>query len=171
MMEEKKTNDLMEWIKSLVIAVVLAVLIHTFLFAVVIVSGPSMEPTLHDGERLIMNKIVYLFHEPERGDVVVFHATEADDYIKRVIGIAGDTIEFRNNHLFLNGKPVEEPYLTNAYTKDFGPVTVPEGTIFVMGDNRINSKDSREIGAVPLDKVVGRVKLLIWPIHHLRMVP
>ncbi len=169
-MTEKFLKEATEWIKSLAIAGVLALVIHTFLFAVVIVSGPSMEPTLHNNERLIMNKVVYHFHQPERGDVIVFHATAEDDYIKRVIGLPGEKIDFQGNQLFINGKPVSEPYLTDTHTNDFGPMIVPKNKIFVMGDNRINSTDSRVLGPISLDKVVGRVKLLIWPLNKFNVI-
>lgn len=163
-------KELWDWLKSLVIAVILAYLIHLFLFAVVVVQGPSMEPTLHNNERLIMNKIVYQIGEPERGDIVVFHATKNDDYIKRVIGLPGDKLEFNNNQLFVNDKPVDEPYLTNTFTNDFGPVSVPEGTYYVLGDNRLNSTDSRVLGSIQMDKIVGRVKILIWPINKFSII-
>jgi len=170
-MDSKLVREIIEWTKSLAIAGVLAIIIHTFLFAVVIVSGPSMESTLHNNERLIMNKLVYNFSEPEHGDIIVFHATEEDDYIKRVIGIPGDTIQYRNNQLFLNGEAIEEPYLTDTtYTSDFGPLEVPEGTVFVMGDNRLNSSDSRIIGPISEEKIVGRVNLLIWPLNRIGFV-
>lgn len=163
-------NELFEWLKSLVIAGILAFIIHTFLFAVVIVSGPSMEPTLHNTERLIMNKIIYKINTPVRGDIIVFHASERDDYIKRVIGEPGDKVEYRNNLLYINDQQVKEPYLTNTYTEDFGPVYVPEGTIYVLGDNRRNSTDSRILGPVSLDKVVGRAKVLIWPLNRISVL-
>ncbi|OEG00378.1 signal peptidase I [Vulcanibacillus modesticaldus] len=163
-------RNIYEWLKSLVIAALLAYIIHTFLFAIVIVSGPSMEPTLHNGERLILNKIVYKIHPPERGDIIVFHATETDDYIKRVIGIPGDKIEFKNNQLFVNGQPVEEPYLGDVYTGDISPFTVPDETLYVLGDNRNNSSDSRIFGPVAIDKVVGRVKIVIWPLNKLGFI-
>lgn len=170
-MESKLFKEVLEWVKSLAIAGVLAIIIHTFLFAVVVVSGPSMEATLHNNERLIMNKLVYNFNDAEHGDIIVFHATEQDDYIKRVIGLPGDKVEYRNNQLYINDEAVEEPYLADTtYTVDFGPVVVTEDTVFVLGDNRLNSTDSRIIGAISEDKIVGRVNLLIWPLNRIGFV-
>lgn len=170
-MDSKIVREIIEWIKSLAIAGLLAIIIHTFLFAVVIVSGPSMETTLHNNERLIMNKMVYNFNDPKHGDIIVFHATENDDYIKRVIGLPGDTVEYRNNQLFLNGEPVDEPYLNDStYTNDYEPLILPEGSYFVMGDNRLNSTDSRIIGPISEDQIVGRVSLLIWPLNRIGFV-
>lgn len=169
-MNSKVVNEIVDWIKSLAIAGLLAIIIHAFFFAVIVVSGPSMETTLHDGERLIMNKIVYNFNEPERGDIVIFHANEKDDYIKRVIGLPGETIEYRNNQLFINNEPVDEPYLGDTYTRNFGPEVIPENTVFVMGDNRMESQDSRALGSISTDQIIGRVKLLIWPLNRFGFV-
>lgn len=169
-MESKFFKEIFEWIKSIAIAGILALLIHTFLFAIVIVSGPSMKPTLQDGERLIMNKIIYNFSSPTQGDIIVFHASEKDDYIKRVIGVEGDKVEVSNNQLFINDQPIEEPYLRNIKTEDISPMIVPEGTVYVLGDNRNNSTDSRFIGPVLVDKVVGRVNILIWPLNKFSVI-
>lgn len=124
-----------------------------------------MMPTLEDGDRMIVNKIGYKIGEPKRFDIVVFHAPEQKNYIKRVIGLPGDTLEYKDDQLYINGEPIEEPYL-DAYkaqitegtlTEDFtlndidvslDSNTIPEGYIFVMGDNRRYSKDSRHIGLV-----------------------
>jgi len=172
-------NEAWEWIKALGIAIALAFVIRTFLFAPFIVEGESMETTLHNAEKLVVNKAIVYLSEPKRGDIIVFHAEEKRDYIKRVIGVAGDTVEVKKDVLYLNGKPVEEPYLEKnreqakeqgtPLTEDFGPITVPEGQIFVMGDNRLNSRDSRSIGPVSLDKVVGRSEFVFWPLDNIRM--
>ena len=176
-MSSSFVKEVYEWIKSLVIAGILAYLIHTFLFAVVVVSGSSMEPTLLNQERLIMNKLAYRVGTPQHGDIVVFHATETDDYIKRVIGLPGDIIEYKEDTLYINGKQAEEVYLNEkksalheelSLTNDFGPVEVPDGMVFVMGDNRRNSTDSRDLGPIAIDKIIGRVKIVIWPIQEIR---
>jgi len=169
-MSSKFIRDLREWTKSILIAAILAILIHTFLFAVVVVSGPSMEPTLHNNERLILNKIVYDFSELQRGDIIVFHANKQDDYIKRVIGLPNEKVEFKDNKLYINDQLIEEDYLNNTRTDDVSPVVVPEGTIYVLGDNRLNSTDSRILGPISLDQVVGRVKLQLWPLNELGLV-
>lgn len=174
-----RKNEIWEWIKALGIAIVLAFLIRTFLFAPFIVEGESMETTLHNNEKLVVNKVVYYVQDPKPGDIVVFHAEATRDYIKRVIAVAGDTVEVKNDQLLINGNPVEEPYLAQKreeakrlgepLTQDFGPVKIPEGHIFVMGDNRPNSHDSRAIGPVSVSTVVGRAEFTFWPLADIRM--
>lgn len=181
----KKKNELWEWIKALVVAVLLAAVIRYFFFAPIVVDGLSMMPTLHDQDRMIVNKFSYRIGEPERFDIIVFHAPENKDYIKRVIGLPGDTVEYKDDILYVNGKAFEEPYLEelkNDETLD-GPLTqpftlkeiigqeiVPEGELFVMGDNRRYSKDSRIIGTIPMGKVLGKTSLVYWPIEDVGIV-
>jgi signal peptidase I len=173
-MKDKVYKEIIDWLKAIVIAGIIAFVLHTFVFSLVLVNGLSMYPTLNDSERLILNKTSYVFNEPERGDIVVFHVPNSEDYIKRVIGLPGETIEMRADQLFINDKPVDEPYLA-AYkstyneigkylTEDFGPVTIKEGHLFVMGDNRRNSSDSRSIGAISADQMIGKVAIRIWPL-------
>jgi signal peptidase I len=183
-MAEKKKNELWEWTKALLIAVVLAAVIRYFLFAPIVVDGLSMMPTLHDQDRMIVNKLSYKIGEPERFDIIVFHAPENKDYIKRVIGLPGDTVEYKNDTLYVNGKAYEEPYLeeykkqvidgplTDPFTLEekIGRETVPEGHLFVMGDNRRFSKDSRHIGTVPFDEVLGKTSIIYWPIEDIRTI-
>lgn len=169
-----------EWLQAFLLAIVLFFLIRTFLFAPFIVDGESMAPTLHSGERLIVTKIVYLWGEPQRGDIVVFHATQTRDYIKRVIGLPGETVEIRDDRLYINGEEVPEPYLEEyrrktqeaglKLTEDYGPETVPEGAYFVLGDNRRNSQDSRMIGMIPKDQIVGRADMVFWPLSSFRLL-
>lgn len=174
----RKKSELFEWIKALAIAVILAAVIRYFLFAPIVVDGLSMMPTLHDQDRMIVNKIGYKIGEPERFDIVVFHATEEKDYIKRVIGLPGDRVEYRDDTLYINGKACEEPYLDEyKNTLIDGPLTepftveeVPEGQLFVMGDNRRYSKDSRHIGPVSKDEVMGKTSLIYWPLNDIRFV-
>ncbi|GKV55611.1 signal peptidase I [Sporosarcina sp. NCCP-2222] len=184
-MKEKKTkNETLEWVKALLIAFGLAAIIRIFLFTPIVVDGISMMPTLEDGDRMIVNKIGYTIGTPNRFDIVVFHAPEQKDYIKRVIGLPGDTVEYRDDVLYVNGQAYDEPYL-DEYKKTVtdGPLTedftleekidrktVPEGYVFVMGDNRRKSKDSRHIGAVPIDEIIGSTKFIFWPIEDFGMV-
>lgn len=107
----RKKNELWEWIKAIAIAVLLAVVIRYFLFAPIVVDGLSMMPTLHDQNRMIVNKFSYKIGDPDRFDIIVFHATAEKDYIKRIIGLPGDHIEYRNDTLYVNGKAYKEPYL------------------------------------------------------------
>ncbi|MED1949122.1 MULTISPECIES: signal peptidase I [Brevibacillus] len=175
-----KKNELWEWTRALVIAIILAFLIRTFLFAPFIVEGESMETTLHNNEKLVVNKAIYYMEDPKPGDIIVFHAEKTRDYIKRVIAVAGDTVEVKNDQLFINGKLVEEPYLAQhkeeakkqgelVFTHDFPLVKIPANHIFVMGDNRLNSTDSRIIGPVAVSTVVGRAEFTFWPIGDIRM--
>jgi len=165
-MQSKVVKEIISWLKSIAIAAILAFIIHTFLFSIVIVDGVSMETTLHDSERLILNKITYRFNELERGDVVVFHATEKDDYIKRIIGLPGEKIEYKDNQLYINDVPIDEPYIGDVMTENFGPLVIPEGKVFVLGDNRTNSSDSRQIGPISIDQITGKVNYLIWPMNR-----
>lgn len=173
-------NEAWEWTKALLIAAALVILIRWFIFAPFIVDGPSMEPNFHTGERLIVNKIIYTIRHPERGEVVVFHAPSGVDYIKRVIALPGEKIKIQNNKLFINGEELNEPYIQEAideksklgksYNTDFQETTVSEGTVFVMGDNRLNSTDSRAIGPVTYDKIVGRADVRFWPLSKTGLI-
>ncbi|WP_096189148.1 signal peptidase I [Evansella halocellulosilytica] len=173
-----------EWLKAIVVALLLAVVIRFFFFAPIVVDGQSMMPTLEHNDRMIVNKIGYNIGEPDRFDIIVFHAPQNKDYIKRVIGLPGDTIYYENDVLYINGEAVEEPYLNEykesasklPFTQDFhikditGYETVPEGHVFVLGDNRQHSKDSRHIGMVPYDEVVGKANFVFWPFSDVRLV-
>lgn len=165
-----------EWVKALLIAFILAALIRYFLFAPIIVDGESMMPTLHNHDRLIINKVAYNIGKPHRFDIIVFHATPTKDFIKRVIGLPGEHIAYRNDTLYVDGKPVPEPYLKPYKKRVQGNLTynfkttVPKGDLFVMGDNRRRSKDSRIIGPVPISKVVGKVDLQFWPLSDFQLI-
>ncbi|TMW73195.1 signal peptidase I [Alteribacter natronophilus] len=173
-----------EWLKAVAVALLLAVVIRYFFFAPIVVDGESMMPTLEHNDRMIVNKIGYNISEPDRFDIVVFHATHTKDYIKRVIGLPGDTIAYEDDVLYVNGEAVDEPYLdeykanagTGPFTSDFtleettGYETVPEGHMFVLGDNRQHSKDSRHIGMIPYDEVVGKANFVFWPVNDFRIV-
>lgn len=186
--KEKKKSELWEWTKALIIAFLIAVVIRYFLFTPIVVDGDSMMPTLENGDRMIVNKFGYMVGEPNRFDIVVFHAPEGKDYIKRVIGLPGEHIEYRNDQLYINGEPIEEPYLdkyksqlpSGNLTQDFtmqdipnidpNIEVIPEGYVFVMGDNRRGSKDSRHIGLVSIDEIIGSTNLIFWPINEIRFV-
>lgn len=181
MMRKKES---LEWVKAVVVALILAIVIRYFFFAPIVVDGQSMMPTLEHNDRMIVNKIGYAIGDLDRFDIVVFHAPENKDYIKRVIGLPGDTLYYKDDVLYINGEPVEEPYLEQyknsspikPFTGDFhlrdvtGFEKVPEGHIFVLGDNRQHSKDSRIIGVVPLEQVVGKANIVFWPFSDMRIV-
>ncbi len=156
-----------EYVEALIIAGALAAFIITFVAQSYLVQGSSMEPTLVDGQRLLVDKLTYRLREPRRGEIIVFHypADPRRKFIKRVIGVPGDEVLIAGQRLILNGKPVQEPYVLGPMRGVFGPVTVPDGHVFVLGDNRNNSDDSRypDVGPVPLDLVVGLARLAYWP--------
>lgn len=170
MSEEKKTrSEAKEWILSIVIAVALAFIIKIFLFDFVVVQGSSMYPTLKDGDRLVLNKIEYRLSDPDYGDIVVLNHDAKSEWVKRVIGKGGDTIEIRDQVVYRNGEPLDEPYINPEPYGDFSQVTVPEGCYFVMGDNRANSSDSRftSLGFVERDQIVGHVVFRFWPLDSI----
>ena len=174
----------------IIIAFALALLIKTFLIQAFYIPSESMVPTLLIGDRVLVNKLVYDFGEPQRGDVIVFEnpdLVEEDrnvvevvwdwlveglgfstdptrDFIKRVVGVPGDTVEMKNGKVFVNGQRIAEPYLSNRGAQDFPPTQVEPDRVFVMGDNRPNSQDSRSaLGQIPMDKIVGKAFVLLWP--------
>lgn len=186
MAKKKKKNEWFEWIKALLVALGLAFIIRMFLFAPIIVDGPSMLPTLHDRDQMIVNKYDYYFNEPERFDIVVFHASSQKDFIKRVIGLPGEHVEVTDNVLYINGDPVEEDFLPKdrdelstfqSVRNDFtleklpgGHEVVPEEHVLVLGDNRGNSTDSRMLGVIPTDQIVGKASLIYWPFDRIQFV-
>ena len=137
------------------------------------IEGDSMEPNLHSGEYVLIDKVSYLLHPPERGDVVVFTPPNKDrDYIKRVIGLPGDTVEIKGGQVYVNGVVLDEPYLQSLInTNDMLALTVDEGRYFVLGDNRTNSEDSRVFGPITPQSMVGRAWLVYWPPSDWSTVP
>jgi signal peptidase I len=171
-------RNLIEWGVVLVGAVLLALVLRALVLQAFWIPSPSMETTLLVRDRVLVNKVSYHLHDINRGDVVVFRRTDEEiaqnpelphDVIKRVIALGGETIEIRDNEVFIDGLLLQEPYLDEGViTSDYGPDTVPEGHIFVMGDNRELSLDSRfETGPVAEDRVVGRAFLLFWPLNRI----
>ena len=157
-------------LNDIIIALVLSVLLFKIIFNVSIVSGTSMNPTLHDGNLLLLN---HLFYEPEYNDIVVFENEERGLLVKRIIGMPGDTIEIHNSVVYRNGVPLEEDYIHNGYFGPgdmTGPVTVEDGHIFVMGDNRPDSYDSRYngVGQVSEDLILGGAILRVYPFSLLK---
>lgn len=182
----------------LLVALVLAFLLRTFVVQVFYIPSSSMVPTLLIDDRIVVEKLTYLRREPARGEIVVFEGDEpfvaegggpatrlarglgrflgvvpmdARDFVKRVVALPGDEVLIRGGIVRINGVALSEPYVVNGDRADFGPVTVPEGTLFFLGDNRPNSADSRgPLGFVERDRVVGRAALVIWPLDRLDTV-
>ncbi len=163
---------LRELIETLALTLVIFLLIR---FAVqnFRIEGYSMEPNFHDGQFLIVNKLIYMLHPPERGDVIVFvpPTNTSRDFIKRVIGLPGDRVEIVNGRVYVNGSALDEPYPLNPGTYSTGPVTVPQGDYFVLGDNRNNSSDSHSWGPVPSEDIIGKVWVSYWPPQAMGLIP
>ena len=167
--EKKKnsTKELVEWSISILLAIAFAMGIHTWVGQLITVDGPSMEPNLLTGERVLVGKVEYWFHKPKRGDIVlVRYPGSSADYIKRVVAVSGETVSIIGGQTMIDGKALDEPYVQYPPYAELEPVIVPDGSLFVMGDNRANSTDSRDpvVGAIPLNHVVGRAYLLVWPL-------
>jgi len=169
---ESIRQEIKEWVKSILLAVVLAVVIRIFFFQVTIVEGTSMSPTLQNYERLIVNKAIYYFKKPQKGDIVVFNFSSHKDFIKRIVALEGDVVEIKNSLLYINGQVWEEPYLESEHMQDFGPAVVPLDHAFVMGDNRNDSMDSRDpaVGYVSLKQIRGKASLVFWPLFDFRLL-
>ena len=193
--EKSLIREILDWIICIVTAFLLAVLIKYFIFTPTLVKQTSMTPTIKDGERVLINRIVRTFDLPiYRGDIITFEMpTKTENgvgvynessnfmdffahdvlelnkisFIKRVIGVAGDHVLIKNGSVYVNDRELEEVYLNGTETPrkgEFYDVIVPDGYLFVMGDNRSGSSDSREFGCIPLDKVEGRVSIRLWPL-------
>jgi signal peptidase I len=166
------TRSIIEWILVIGGALAVALLVKTFLLQAFYIPSESMVSTLEVGDRVLVNKLSYDVDDVERGDIIVFEkpageAGDIDDLIKRAVGLPGETIEGRDGQVFIDGEPLDEPYLDEGVTtSDFGPVEVPEGMLFMMGDNRGNSRDSRFFGPVDGELIVGRAFLRVWPLGN-----
>ncbi|KXS44179.1 MULTISPECIES: signal peptidase I [unclassified Candidatus Frackibacter] len=168
-------KEVKELVESVVIAGILAFFIITFIAQSFVVQGQSMEPTLHNGERLFVDKLSYRFSEPARGDIIVFTPKGAPGrkYIKRVIGLPGDRVKIRNKKVYINGKQIKENYILEATLGNFGPYKVPKNHLFVLGDNRNNSADSRYsslVGFVSYDSISGKAFWVYWPLTNMRVI-
>lgn len=168
---EPAKSELKEWIKSIVIAVVIALIIRTFIFEIIQVQGSSMVPTLTNADRVIVVKINYVFNEPERGDIVIFKNPDnpKDHYVKRTIGVADDVVEIKDGIVYVNEKPLEEAYINEKPLRDYPKTKIPKDTLFVLGDNRNRSRDSTDpsVGFIPLKNVLGKAKFRIWPLNNI----
>ena len=164
-----------EYAETLIIAVLLALTIRTFVVQAFVIPSGSMLPTLRIGDYLLVNKFVYLFRPIRRGDIIVFKFPhdEARDFIKRVVGLPGETLEIRDRQVFIDGKPLHEPYavysepplLGSPVPYHLGPMVIPPGHLFMMGDNRDNSLDSRAWGLLEESKVVGEASIIYFSIR------
>ncbi len=171
-------TEIREYVEAFVIAVVLALFIITFLAQSFLVQGSSMEPNLHHGQRLMVDKLSYRFNKPRLGEIVVFRypADPRRKFIKRIIGRPGDEIHIERGYVYLNGKRIEETEVNGptygAFSRDYGPVIVPDDSFFVLGDNRRNSDDSRypDVGFVPSNMLVGKALVVYWPVNTVELL-
>ncbi len=178
MPEGEKENFLKEVLTFGAIALAIVLPIRLFIAQPFVVSGSSMDPTFHNGEYLIVDELSYYFHEPARGDVVVFHYPKDPKkyFIKRIIGLPGETVHIRANAVTVTSKDgtettISEPYLVNLGNGDDEDVTVDDGDYFVMGDNRPASSDSRIWGLLPRENLAGRAYLRLLPISRMSVTP
>lgn len=155
-----------EWVKAILIALILVFLLRSFVFATSIVEGTSMVPALENGERIIFNKFIYLVSEPKRGDIIIIEQPNKN-YVKRIIGMPGETIEGNNFQILIDGEEQELTFVERAnylLSGNFEPVLIPDDYYFVMGDNRALSKDSRNgLGLIKRSEIVGRSEFVIYP--------
>lgn len=163
---------LREVAETVLVAVLLALVVRAFVVESFEVQGHSMEPTLHDGERLLVNKFIYRFSDPVRGDIVVFRYPLGTnrDFIKRVIAVPGERVRIEEGRVYVDGRPLEEPYLTRRDGYSMPEQEVPAGHLFVLGDNRTNSEDSRIFGFVPMRLLVGKAVVVYWPLEAARIL-
>jgi signal peptidase I len=161
-----------EWAETLLATLLIFLFVESFIVQGFKVYGSCMEPNLYTGERLLGNKLVYRMNGVHRGDIVVFRPPHRPDtpFIKRVIGLPGEVLEIRDNQVYINGRPLREPYLRLAWHDNRPAERVPSGEVFVMGDNRDNSSDSRSWGELPLENVQAKAWLRYWPLNRLEIL-
>ncbi len=170
---------LVDFLETVVITLAIAIVIYIFIASPHVVVGESMMPNFLNHEYLLTNKLIYTYSEPQRGQVIIFNYSPTEEYIKRIVGLPGDTIEVRNGSVYVNGDLLHEgAYIKNS-VKTFGmaflpnnvTITVPKGEYFVMGDNRENSSDSREWGFVKRSAIKGEAWFVYWPLNRFGFVP
>jgi len=161
-----------ELLTSLLPALLLALFVRTLVAEARMIEGPSMQPNLYSGFAILTEKITYRLHEPQRGDVVTLNLPgEKVPLVKRVMGLPGETVAVRGGHLLVDGAPLSEPWVSYWGGPDYAPTRVPAGHVFVLGDNRGDSRDSRSFGPVPYSAIRGHVVLIFWPPARVRALP
>ena len=168
--KEYRKRETRNWIISLTAAIVIALLLRFFVFEFIRVEGPSMKPTLYTNEYVFTEKVTYRFNEPATGDIIICSfPNRTETFVKRVIGIEGDVLEVKEGMLYINGKNDDTMTFEEFMNNDFAPITVPEDVVFVMGDNRNNSMDSRNssVGPLSYDMIIGRAVFVLWPFDNI----
>ncbi|MDR1160134.1 MAG: signal peptidase I [Syntrophomonadaceae bacterium] len=166
---------LKELISIVLIAFVLSMVLRFFVVEGRLIPSGSMLPTIQENDRVMINKMIYHFKDPQRGDIVVLDPPaalqETELFIKRVVGLPGETVEVRNGKVYINGEPLQEPYTNGPFDYQYGPVVVPEDGLFVMGDNRGNSFDSHLWNAwLTIDRLKGKAMMIYWPFNHFHLL-
>jgi len=170
--------SIVETLDATIFAALLSLVIIVFIVQAFFIPSGSMEPTLHVGDRILVGKFAYRIWEMKRGDIVVFHypLNPNKDFVKRVVGLPGERMEIKDGLVLINGRPLGEAYPTRlpggdrACSSNYGPQVVPASNLFVLGDNRCNSEDSRFFGFVPFKNVVGRAMIVYWPMDRVNLV-
>ncbi len=192
MIKKRLKSEIREWAESIVIALILALLIRTFVIQAFKIPSGSMIPTFEIGDRIFVSKFIYgaripftdirlpALRQPQRGDIIVFASPETPkkDFVKRLIATEGETVEIKNGNILINGKEIGSPdsvrsnyyYNRGDFGKELSSVTVPRGSYFTLGDNSANSRDSRYWGFVPKNNLIGKAVLLYWPIQRIRVI-
>lgn len=153
-------------------AILLALFVTAFVAEAKVIDGPSMQPNLFRGFRVIVEKVSYRFRPPRRGDVVLFHLEgEELSLVKRVVAVEGETVAVRGGHTYVEGVPIDEPWVTHYGGPDYPATLVPPNHLFVLGDNRENSRDSRSIGPIPQEAIRGHVVFIYWPLDQIHPLP
>jgi signal peptidase I len=162
-------RSLKQAIKVIIPALLASLLVNVFVAQAMVVEGPSMRPNLNYDQRVIVEKVTYgLIHGPRRGDVVIINRPEEKVLlVKRAVALAGETVAVRDGQVFINGQPLEEAWSVRRGGPDYPPTRVPAGHIFVLGDNREESRDSRFFGPVPIEQIGGQVKFIVWPLDQI----
>lgn len=180
MVVKKVVNFFFDFLETTVVALSIFVVFYLFLIQPHEIKGSSMEPSFHNSEYILTDKISYRFRDPERGDVIIFKApTNQDvDYIKRIIGLPGDRVKIQAGVIYINGKKLKESYISDStnllpgnFLQEGIEIAVPERKLFVMGDNRQHSSDSREFGPIPMQSIIGRAFMRYWPITEFGLLP
>jgi signal peptidase I len=171
-------NGVVEWVKTIGMSLLIAFGIRTFVAEARYIPSESMVPTLAVNDRLIIDKLTYKFRDPNRGEIVVFQPTAVlkqqgfrDAFIKRIVGLPGERVMVRKGMIFINGQPLQEPYLAAPPDYEYGPVVVPPNHYLVLGDNRNHSFDSHFWGFVPRKNIIGRAAVRFWPPHRIGSIP
>ena len=170
MAKNKIAKEILEWALTIIIPVVAALLIHQYLFTFARVDGTSMLDTLHENNIMGVSRLHYRLNEPQRGEIITCNYPEDGNklFVKRIIGLPGETIEIREGTVYIDGEPIAETYLTRVDDQSMDPITLAKDEIFVMGDNRPVSRDSRAVGPLTLDEIYGRVLFVAFSFNEIR---